>query len=91
MACFTPKNNGYCLPNVDAFLDRLTECKQVTGGMTWVELLTRLCFVHASLIASAICVTVFLMEPMIVDCTLITGPELEMFSTSVVNFHGGTL
>ena len=21
MACFTPKNNAYCLPKVDAFLD----------------------------------------------------------------------
>jgi len=39
----------------------ITNCKQVTGGMTWVELLTRLCFVHASSIVGAICVTVFLM------------------------------
>ena len=39
----------------------ITDCKQVTGGMAWLELLTRLCFVHASLIVGAICVTVFLM------------------------------
>ena len=43
-----------------------------------------LCFAHASLIAGTICVIVFLMEPMIVGCTLITGPELEMLSTSAL-------
>ena len=39
-----------------------------------------------------LCISLYVsLHPMVVGCTLITGLELEMFSTSVVNILGGTL
>ena len=32
MACFTPENNAYCLPNVNAFLDTRVEIDLSGGG-----------------------------------------------------------
>ena len=35
MACFTPKNNTYCSPNVNAFLD--TDMKQLEREKNVIE------------------------------------------------------
>ena len=43
MACFTPKNNGYCLPNVNAFLDTFFFFLG-GGGVGNVTFCVELCF-----------------------------------------------